>query len=305
MKIVFFGTPDFATATLSAIVLANYDVVGVVTAPDRKAGRGRKISESSVKEFANKQSLKLLQPTNLKNEEFISELIALKADVFVVVAFRMLPEVVWAMPPKGTFNIHASLLPQYRGAAPINWAIINGEKKTGVSTFFLQHQIDTGEIIGQVETLINENDNVEDLHKRLMLEGAKLAVKTLSDIENGEVKSTPQPTDIYIQHAPKIFKETCQINWSQEANKVHDFIRGLSPYPGAYTFLKTKQLKVFKTSKTTETTKLDPGAFTTDGKTSIAVATASGLLKLEEIQLEGKKRMNTEEFLRGYSNLFD
>ncbi|MBP9151318.1 MAG: methionyl-tRNA formyltransferase, partial [Flavobacteriales bacterium] len=253
-RIVFMGTPDFAVATLKALLDAGANVVGVITAPDKPAGRGMKLQPSAVKQFAVENDLNVLQPTNLKSEEFLSELSALKATLQVVVAFRMLPEVVWNMPEKGTFNLHASLLPQYRGAAPINWAVMNGETESGVTTFFLQHQIDTGNIIFQEKVAIGESETAGELHDKLMNVGAGLVVKTLEAIENGNAPSIPQNTIVgELQEAPKIFKETCKIDWNKSANAVFNHVRGLSPYPTAFTTLVSSDeeigLKVFRVRK--------------------------------------------------------
>ena len=236
LRIVFMGTPDFAVATLNAILKAKFNVVGVITAPDKPAGRGRKINQSAVKTYALEEGLKILQPTNLKNEEFLDELKSLKANLQIVVAFRMLPNIVWKMPEFGTFNLHASLLPNYRGAAPINWAIINGETKTGVSTFFIDEKIDTGNIILQEEVLIDENEIVGELHDKLMLVGSNLVVKTIKKIEQGPVKTIKQP-EIEEKPAPKIFSETCKINWENSLKNIYNLIRGLNPYPAAWTTL--------------------------------------------------------------------
>ena len=291
------GTPEFAVPSLEILVENGFNVVGVITAPDKKAGRGQKVRMSAVKEAAVKHNLNVLQPTNLKSPEFLEELSALNANLQIVVAFRMLPEVVWDMPEIGTFNLHGSLLPQYRGAAPINWAIINGEKETGVTTFFLKHQIDTGDLILQDKEPILEEDNVGTVYERLMNKGSKLVLTTVQQIEKGEVTTTPQDESQEIKHAPKIFKETCEIDWSKTAQQNYDFIRGLSPYPCAWTTLNDKTLKVYKASKTEETV-TEP--ILTDNKTFLKYACGDVYLSLEEIQLEGKKRMGIEDFLRGY-----
>jgi len=297
LRIVFMGTPEFAVSSLKILVEHNYNIVGVITAPDKKSGRGQKVNMSAVKEYALSQDLNILQPTNLKSPEFIDELTALNANLQIVVAFRMLPEVVWNMPEIGTFNLHGSLLPQYRGAAPINWAIINGEQETGVTTFFLKHEIDTGDLILQDKEPIHFEDNVGDVYHRLMHKGAQLVLKTVQQIEDGKVDSTPQRNDIEIKHAPKIFKETCQIDWSKTAKANYDFIRGLSPYPCAWTKIKEKTLKVYKASISDEEVN-EP--IVSDGKTFLKFACSDVYLSLEEVQLEGKKRMGIEEFLRGY-----
>ena len=299
MKIVFMGTPDFAVASLDALKNAGFDIVGVVTAADKPAGRGQKLSESAVKKYAVEHGLKVLQPVKLKDPEFISELKALNADLQVVVAFRMLPEVVWNMPPKGTINLHGSLLPQYRGAAPINHAIINGEKESGVTTFFLKQEIDTGDVIFSESTPITENDTAGTLHDKLMNIGAGLIVKTVKAIEEGNYKEVPQPMDTELKFAPKIFKDFCQINWMQDNAVVFNHIRGLSPYPTAFTYLNEKTLKVFSIEKEEVSPTIEAGSFETDGKTFLKFATNNGYIKLLELQLEGKKRMQVDEFLRG------
>lgn len=293
------GTPDFAVASLDALVQANFDVVAVVTAPDKPAGRGQKLNESAVKKYAVEKGIPVLQPEKLKNPEFIAELRSYQADLQVVVAFRMLPEVVWNMPPKGTINLHGSLLPQYRGAAPINHAIINGEKESGVTTFFLTHEIDTGNIILSDSTAIADDETAGDLHDKLMYIGANLLVKTLKAIEAGEVNEQPQPQSGELKHAPKIFKDDCKIDWNNEAQTVYNLIRGLSPYPTAFTFLSDKTLKVFKAEIEDKEPGIAAGGFLTDGKTYLKFAAKDGFIKLLDIQYEGKKRMLIEDFLRG------
>lgn len=299
MKIVFMGTPDFAVASLDALRNAGFDIAGVVTAADKPAGRGQKLNESAVKKYAVEHGLKVLQPLKLKDPEFIAELKSLNADLQVVVAFRMLPEVVWDMPPKGTINLHGSLLPQYRGAAPINHAIINGEKESGVTTFFLKQEIDTGDVIFSESTPITEEDTAGTLHDRLMNIGAKLIVKTVKAIEEGNYTEVPQPMDTELKTAPKIFKDFCEINWEQNNQTVYNHIRGLSPYPTAFTYLNEKTLKVFKIEKEDKNPTIAAGNFETDGKTFLKFATNNGYINLLEIQLEGKKRMQIDEFLRG------
>ncbi|MBW4891428.1 methionyl-tRNA formyltransferase [Mucilaginibacter sp. HMF5004] len=302
MKIVFMGTPEFAVASLDALIKVGFDVVGVITAPDKPAGRGQKLSESAVKQYAVANGLNVLQPEKLKNPEFLAELKSLDADLQVVVAFRMLPEVVWNMPPKGTINLHASLLPNYRGAAPINWAIINGELLSGVTTFFLKHDIDTGDVLFSESVPIDSHHTAGDLHDNLMTVGAGLLVKTVKAIESGDYKELPQNSmtaDAELKHAPKIFKEDCLINFNQPVEKVYNLIRGLSPYPTAYTFLNDKLLKVFKAEMTETEPGLSPGAFLTDQKTYLKFACPDGFISVTDIQLEGKKRMGVEEFLRG------
>ncbi|MCV9385243.1 methionyl-tRNA formyltransferase [Reichenbachiella ulvae] len=302
MKIVFMGTPEFAVPSLKILVENNFDVVGVITAPDKPKGRGKKLLGTPVKEYAESVNLNVLQPTNLKAPEFIEELRALEADLQVVVAFRMLPEVVWDMPKRGTFNLHASLLPQYRGAAPINWAIINGEKETGATTFFLQHEIDTGNIIDQIKEPIHEDDSVGDLYGRLMNNGAKLVLDTVKKIESGTIQTSPQDESNELKSAPKIHKETCEIKWEQPAEQVRNLIRGMSPYPAAWTRWNEKNFKIFKAVHATEreVPALSPGQYHTDGKTFLSVQTGDGMLDVLELQMEGKKRMLIEDLLRGY-----
>lgn len=297
------GTPDFAVATLQRLVENNFEVVAVVTAPDKPVGRGLRMSESPVKKYAVSQNIPVLQPEKLKNKKFLEELAAYQADLQIVVAFRMLPEAVWAMPPKGTINLHGSLLPQYRGAAPINWAVINGEKTTGVTTFFIEKEIDTGKIIFTDTLIIGENDSAGDLHDKMMWIGADLVVKTVKAIESGNHPGQPQHFEGELKAAPKIFKETTEINWSEDAASLHNFVRGLSPYPAAWTTLKDKQLKIFEArplpflpSGLEQVTE----RLYTDHKKTLVAATANGFLDLLSLQLEGKKRMTAEEFLRGY-----
>lgn len=299
MKIVFMGTPDFAVASLNALVEAGFDVVGVVTAADKPAGRGQKLNESAVKQYAVSKGLKVLQPLKLKDPLFIDELKSLNADLQVVVAFRMLPEMVWDMPAKGTINLHASLLPQYRGAAPINHAIINGEKESGVTTFFLKHEIDTGDIILSESVSIADDDTAGDLHDKLMNVGAGLLVKTVKAIEAGDYTEQPQPQSDELKHAPKIFKEHCLIDWNQSVDKIYNLIRGLSPYPTAFTTLNNKSLKVFKAEYEEKEPGISPGSFLSDGKTYLKFAARDGFIKFTDLQYEGKKRMKVDEFLRG------
>ena len=304
-RIVFMGTPEFAVASLDKLFEAGYNIVGVVTAPDKPAGRGMKLSESAVKKYAAEKNLRILQPVKLKAPDFIEELSSLKADVQVVVAFRMLPEVVWNMPPMGTINLHASLLPQYRGAAPINWAIINGEKETGVTTFKLQQEIDTGNILLQERISISPDETAGTLHDRMMETGADLLLKTIQQLEAGTLKEIPQHSpspisNLPLHRAPKIFPPDCEINWNQPTDKTYNFIRGLSPYPAAFTYLKGKKLKIFSAEKEPGNDKNKPGAIITDYKSYLKFATSDGYIELREIQLEGKKRMNIEDFLRGW-----
>ena len=299
MKIVFMGTPDFAVASLDALVQANFDIVAVVTAPDKPAGRGQKLNESAVKKYAIEKSIPVLQPEKLKNPEFLEALKSYQADLQVVVAFRMLPEVVWNMPSKGTINLHGSLLPQYRGAAPINHAIINGEKESGVTTFFLTHEIDTGDIILSDRTPIGDDETAGELHDKLMVIGANLLVKTVTAIAEGNVSEQPQPKSDELKHAPKIFKEDCKIDWNNSTIKIHNLIRGLSPYPTAFTLLNDKTLKIFKAEPEHTEPAIAAGGFLTDNKTYLKFATKDGFIKLLDIQFEGKKRMLIADFLRG------
>jgi len=302
MRIVFMGTPDFAVASLDILVQNGYDIVGVITAPDKPAGRGLQLQESAVKKYAVSKGLKVLQPEKLKNPEFLEELRALKADLQVVVAFRMLPEAVWDMPPLGTINVHASLLPDYRGAAPINWAIINGEKVSGVTTFKLQHAIDTGNILYNAQVNIREDETAGELHDDLMQTGAQVLLKTVNALAAGTAEEKPQPEldHAQIKHAPKIFKEDCRINWEQPLDKIYNLVRGLSPYPTAWTTLQDKQLKIFKATKEHTKPAVAPGQPVTDQKSFLKIAAPDGYLVLQEIQLEGKKKMDVEAFLRGY-----
>jgi len=312
IRIVFMGTPDFAVESLKALVEDGYNVVGVITAPDKPAGRGRQLSESAVKQYAAQQSLRILQPEKLKNQEFIAELESLKADLQVVVAFRMLPEIVWNMPPMGTFNLHGSLLPQYRGAAPLNWAIINGEKETGVTTFLLSHEIDTGKIMFQEKIEIAENDSVGDVHDRLMVIGANLVIKTVDALADGEVEAIDQEKlindGLQVKQAPKIFKEDCRIDWTRDTESVRNLIRGLSPYPTAWTEFEHKEKNELITAKIFATTRdfslpTAPGTLQTDGKKFLRIACPDGWLSITDIQLSGKKRMKIDELLRGFHDL--
>jgi methionyl-tRNA formyltransferase len=301
MRIIFMGTPDFAVASLDALIKNGCDVVGVITAPDKPAGRGQKLNESAVKKYAVEHQLTVLQPEKLKNPEFLSELKSLNADLQVVVAFRMLPEVVWAMPKKGTINLHGSLLPQYRGAAPVNWAIINGEKESGVTTFFLKQEIDTGDILFKEKVVINDAMTAGDLHDELMQVGATLLVKTVNAIIDDNYAETPQQNldTSNLKHAPKIFKEDCLINWQQSNTVVYDLIRGLSPYPTAYTTFLNKNLKLYTVGKENQKPNIPAGEFLSDGKTFLKFATKDGFIHILDLQLEGKKRMLIEDFLRG------
>lgn len=304
------GTPDFAVESLRALVEGGYNVVGVVTMPDKPIGRHQtELSQSAVKKYAVEHNLPVLQPEKLKDEAFLTELRALEADLQIVVAFRMLPEVVWNMPPFGTFNLHAALLPQYRGAAPINWAIINGDTETGITTFFLDHDIDTGKVIQRVPVPILDTDNVEDVHDKLMVLGAKLVTETVDNIIADRVEPIPQSeltTDEPLRPAPKIFKETCRIDWSLPTKRVYDFIRGLAPYPAAWTELvdadgKRLVLKVYGAAKEIGATAGEPvGTLVVEDKRTMKVALSDGYLRLTTIQLAGKKRMAVEDFLRGF-----
>ena len=298
LRIVFMGTPDFAVPSLQVLVENDIQVVGVITAPDKPQGRGKKMGISAVKAYAESKSLQLLQPTNLKDPGFQQELADLKADLQIVVAFRMLPESVWSMPPLGTFNLHASLLPNYRGAAPIHWAIINGETKTGVTTFFLKQEIDTGSIIFQEEEAISNDDNVGEVYQRLMHKGALLVLKTVKAIAEKNYSPQEQIENNTLRRAPKIFKEDCQIDWNQTAEQIRNKVRGLSPFPAAWTYLHDKTLKIF--SCDTLDKNLTTGQFYTDGKTYLWVGAGDKSLNLTDVQLEGKKRMKVDELLRGY-----
>jgi methionyl-tRNA formyltransferase len=300
LRIIFMGTPEFAVPSLEILIKNNFNIVAVVTAPDKPQGRGQKISYSRVKESALKYNIPVLQPTNLKSPDFLNELKGYNANLQIVVAFRMLPEAIWSMPSIGTVNLHASLLPQYRGAAPINWAIINGEKETGVTTFFLKHEIDTGSIIYQEKELILDEDNVGTLYERLMNRGAQLVLRTVNAIAAGSYPSTPQPEHIELKHAPKIFKETCEINWAQKSEVIRDFVRGLSPYPTAWCKLDGKTYKIFRVSiNEKDDNQNETGTIHTDNKNYLYVKTLDGWISIEELQLEGKRKMNILEFFRG------
>lgn len=305
LRIIFMGTPEFAVASLDALVQAGCHIVAVVTAPDKPAGRGMKLTESAVKKYAVEKNLSVLQPEKLKNPEFIEALRSLKADIQIVVAFRMLPEVVWSMPPMGTINVHGSLLPQYRGAAPINWAVINGEKVTGVTTFKLQHAIDTGNILLQKSFPIGEDDTAGEVHDTMKMIGAALLVETIKGLADGSLKEVSQSSVIdsttsELHHAPKIFTETCEIHWDKTCEEIHNLIRGLSPFPGAFTHVEEKMLKIFKCKKEITSHKYNTGEVISDGKTFLKFACSNGYIHVLELQMEGKKRMLTEDFLRGY-----
>lgn len=299
-RIIFMGTPEFAVASLSAILDAGFNVVAVITAPDKPAGRGMQLTESAVKKFAKEKGLHILQPEKLKNPAFLEELKTFKADLQIVVAFRMLPEVVWDMPPMGTLNLHGSLLPQYRGAAPINWAVINGEKTTGVTTFKLKHEIDTGSILLQESFPIAETDTAGDVHDRMKEIGAKLLVRTIEGLANGTLEPIPQNESGDLRHAPKIFTETCIIDWKKTTEEIYNLIRGLSPFPAAFTHLDGKILKIYRAEKERTAHGKEPGTVQTDQKTFLKFATSDGYIRITDLQLEGKKKMKIEDFLRGY-----
>jgi methionyl-tRNA formyltransferase len=298
------GTPQFAVPSLDKLYDAGFDIAAVVTAPDKPAGRGMQLTESAVKKYALEKNLKILQPEKLKDPIFIGELRSLKADVFIVVAFRMLPEIVWSMPPLGTINLHASLLPQYRGAAPINWAIINGEKETGLTTFKLQHEIDTGNILLQEKLSISDDENAGSLHDRMMNAGGELLLKTLGKLQEGklqEIEQNPLKNETEnLKHAPKIFTETTKIDWNKSTDEIYNLIRGLAPYPAAFTFFEDKKLKIFSANKEKSGKIYEPGKTFTDHKSFLKFATNDGFISVQEIQLEGKKKMNIADFLRGW-----
>ncbi len=307
LRIVFMGTPDFAVESLKILVQNSFNIVGVITAPDKPAGRGQKIRKSAVKIYAESENLHTLQPTNLKDPSFIDDLKSLKADLQIIVAFRMLPEMVWNMPPLGTFNLHASLLPQYRGAAPINWAVINGERETGVTTFFLQHQIDTGNIIQQERVEIGSNDSAGIIHDKLMITGAELVLKTVNLIVEDKIVTISQEQVANrgeLKSAPKIFKDDCHLDWAQPVEVVHNKIRGLSPYPAAWTEVEladSKQIvvKIFESELVHEHNLL-PGEIESDGKSYLRIGTNSGSINIKRLQLAGKKQMSVADFLRGF-----
>ncbi|NOT91101.1 MAG: methionyl-tRNA formyltransferase [Ferruginibacter sp.] len=313
------GTPEFAVASLDALVKAGYNIVGVITAPDKPGGRGMQLQQSAVKKYAVENNLHVLQPEKLKNPDFLEELKSLKADLQIVVAFRMLPEVVWSMPRMGSVNLHGSLLPQYRGAAPINWAVINGEKETGVTTFKLKHEIDTGDILLQESFAIGENDTAGEVHDTIKEIGAAVLVKTVAGLATGNLAERPQSLRVSsetsgvssthgspltahdnLHHAPKIFTETCKIDFTKTVEEVHNLIRGLSPFPGAFTTLDGKTLKIYKSEKQITPVKTVAGNYETDGKIFLKFACADGYILVKELQLEGKKKMLVEDFLRGY-----
>lgn len=309
IRIVFMGTPEFAVGSLDILLKNHYNIVGVVTAPDKPAGRGQELQQSAVKKYATANGLALLQPEKLKAPNFLDELRALRADLQIVVAFRMLPEIVFNLPPKGTFNLHASLLPQYRGAAPINWAIINGDTETGVSTFFLQQEIDTGKIIFRERLPISETDTAGDLHDKLMHLGAELVLKTVNAIASNNYTQTAQSTLItanaILKPAPKLFKADCKLNWHANTTAIYNRIRGLSPYPTAFTTVLAPDgeehlLKIFKAAQEISSHQLAPGSMLTDHKTFFKIATTDGFIHLSEVQLAGKKRIPIAEFLKGW-----
>ncbi len=302
MRIVFFGTPDFAVASLSALMEAKFNVVAVVTAPDKPAGRGQQLQSSAVKQFAETKGLPVLQPLKLKDPTFVEELKLYKPDLQVIVAFRMLPEVIWNLPPLGTFNLHGSLLPNYRGAAPIHWAVINGESETGVTTFFLQHEIDTGDLLFQESEPIHPNDTTGDVYHRLMNRGANLVVKTAQAIQSGTTKPQPQDESKAIKAAPKLTRATGEVHWSQKGQEIYNLVRGMYPFPGSYTTFQGKNCKLTKIEFHPEIIPdLGIGIWDTDQKTYLRVGCQDGYIKILEWQMEGKKRMNIDEFLRGYN----
>jgi len=313
LRIVFMGTPDFAVTSLKKLVEDGYNVVGVVTAPDKPAGRGKKLAQSSVKKYALSKDLKVLQPLKLKDSGFIKELNELQSDLMIVVAFRMLPGIVWKMPKLGTFNLHGSLLPQYRGAAPLNWAIINGEKRTGVTTFLIDDKIDTGKILFKEELKIKANDTVGDIHDQLMVIGADLVLKTVNALADGKVKAIPQSEIINrnLKPAPKIFKEDCKIDWSKNVESIRNLIRGLSPFPAAWANLvhgesgRTIQCKLFFAQKVIAVETAKPGTIDSDDDTFLNVACKDGWIEVTDLQLSGKKRMMTDDFLRGFRGIND
>ena len=304
LRIIFMGTPDFAVTTLKTLVEHNYTIVGVITAPDKPAGRGRKLNESAVKKYAKSQDLKVLQPTNLKSESFLEELKTLEANLQIVVAFRMLPKVVWQMPKYGTFNLHASLLPNYRGAAPINWAIINGETKTGVSTFFIDEKIDTGDMIFQEEINIEADENAGSLHDKLMNIGSELVLKTVGAIENNTIQTVPQKDTQDIKTAYKLNKDNCKIDWTASMDAIYNHIRGLSPYPAAWCTLKNAEdeldVKIYKVKKEFEKHNLEIGIILSSKK-ELKVAVTNGYIIIEEIKLPGKRAMDIKALLNGYT----
>lgn len=308
VRIIYMGTPDFAVEPLKALVNAGCNIVGVVTVPDKPAGRGQKLQSSPVKIYAEANGLKVMQPEKLKNPEFIEEFSSLKPDIAVVVAFRMLPESIWSVPKLGTFNLHASLLPQYRGAAPINWAVINGEKKSGVTTFLIDHQIDTGNILFSEEVEISANETAGELHDKLMFIGAELTLKTVKELAENSVKPVAQSNNAPLKQAPKIFRETCKIDWSKPKTEIHNHIRGLSPYPAAWTEMQFSdgsiaQAKILRTNIIDKNHQLENGTIIIEGKNNLNVACNDGLIGILEIQPAGKKSMKINEFLNGIRDI--
>ena len=302
MRIIFFGTPEFAVASLQALVEAKMDVVAVVTAPDKPAGRGQQIQSSPVKAYAASVGLPILQPEKLKNPEFLAELASYKADLQIIVAFRMLPEAVWNMPPMGTFNLHASLLPQYRGAAPIHWAVINGDTETGITTFFLQHEIDTGDLLFQVTEPISDTDTTGELYERLMNKGGALVVKTAKAIESGDIHPVPQQEIASLKSAPKLERSTGEVHWSRSGREIGNLVRGMYPFPGAHTVFQGKNCKLMAVEFHPEIIPdLGVGVWDTDQKTFLRVGCNDGYISILEWQMEGKKRLKIDEFLRGYN----
>jgi methionyl-tRNA formyltransferase len=299
MRIVFYGTPEFAVSSLKKLVENGKNIVAVVTAPDKPSGRGLKVSESAIKKFALQKDIPVLQPVNLKSDDFLNQLKELKPDLQIIIAFRMLPEKVWSLPPLGTFNLHASLLPQFRGAAPINRAIMSGEMITGVTTFFLQHQIDTGDILFSEEVEIKPDETAGELHDRLAKIGADLVMKTVNAIDEGKINPQPQPQHSELQHAPKIFREDCRVNWCENIHKVYNLIRGLSPYPAAWTIFNGKNFKIIRATKEDNDNVLECGKILTDNKSFLKIAVPGGYINLLEVQIEGKPKMTVEAFLRG------
>lgn len=302
MRIIFFGTPEFAVASLQALVEAKMDVVAVVTAPDKPAGRGQQIQSSPVKAYAASVGLPILQPEKLKNPEFLAELASYKADLQIIVAFRMLPEAVWNMPPMGTFNLHASLLPQYRGAAPIHWAVINGETETGITTFFLQHEIDTGDLLFQVTEPISDTDTTGELYERLMNKGGALVVKTAKAIESSDIHPVQQQEIASLKSAPKLERSTGEVHWSRSGREIVNLVRGMYPFPGAHTVFQGKNCKLMAVEFHPEIIPdLGVGVWDTDQKTFLRVGCNDGYISIVEWQMEGKKRLKIDEFLRGYN----
>lgn len=303
LRIIFMGTPDFAVASLDALVQSGFNIVGVVTAPDKPAGRGMQLQQSAIKKYAVEKGLHVLQPEKLKDPTFIEALKSLQADLQIVVAFRMLPEMVWNMPPHGTINVHASLLPQYRGAAPINWAVINGETESGVTTFKLKHAIDTGDILLQQKVPVGKEMNAGELHDVIMYAGAKLLIQTLDQLIAGSLKEQPQTNisaNVELKHAPKIFTETCFIDFHKPTTEVFNLIRGLSPFPGAITKFEGKVFKIYSATMEEGMPTIPAGNYDTDKKTFLRFACSDGYIHAKEMQLEGKKKMLIEDFLRGY-----